>query len=327
VFNLVSVSLIKHGQASFNTMEVAGLSLVPIYLDDKKGTAGGAGGADTERDANGDLLRCAPDTDTDYRAARQRLLAAAGPAASAPTAASPAPSASAAASGAFSGESRMTVTTTVRVESKSPADGSGSAAASSAAAVVESTSSSTVTVPHGAIPPALAFRSWPPSTTFSPTLELHRNGSDHVTAAHRARTDPLLVTLFELPRADLEAYFVREHRYRFVEVDVDEFTPVHHPDGSVDDLTDVRRNPLTELSAAPDPARQTVRAITCLAYNDVEYRAARFSSAEAYRDMIGRYYGGRLWRNDLNPVRSYLRLCMQVRTSLLAACGAQWVRR
>ena len=91
----------------------------------------------------------------------------------------------------------------------------------------------------------------------------------------------LRVCLYEIPVAELPALYAREARLRLSSV---EYRP--------------------EVAAAAEG-----HALMCTEYSDAEYRRERAPLDEMYEREVGQYYGGRLYRDDLLPVPSYLYRC------------------
>lgn len=96
----------------------------------------------------------------------------------------------------------------------------------------------------------------------------------------------LSVCLFEIPLEELEPLAVREARLR---------------------LAPVRVDTLGGIDAAP------ATALLCLESSDDEYRErwCGGDDADAYHEQVGRWYDGRLYRDDCLPVPSYLLRCMR----------------
>ena len=91
----------------------------------------------------------------------------------------------------------------------------------------------------------------------------------------------LRVCLYEIPVGELPALYAREARLRLSSVE-------HRPE---------------VLAAAAG------HALMCTEYSDAEYRRERAPLDEVYEREVGQHYRGRLYRDDLLPVPSYLYRC------------------
>jgi len=98
--------------------------------------------------------------------------------------------------------------------------------------------------------------------------------------------EDMLVVLFEVDVEQLEGFYEREHRLNIIEAVVEELHP-----------------PLT--------TGETKRALLCTDFkNDEEYIQCKCAGEEDYQRRVGDFYKGRLWREDILPVRKYLSLCL-----------------
>ncbi len=95
----------------------------------------------------------------------------------------------------------------------------------------------------------------------------------------------LVCSLFNCPEADFPALYEREHRFRWTEV----------------------------VCQEADGRRITAR--MCTATTDSDYRLNKCVTPGEYQRRVGRYYGGRLWRDDLLPYPRYLGFCLQAAAS------------
>lgn len=90
----------------------------------------------------------------------------------------------------------------------------------------------------------------------------------------------IICSTFECPAEEWPELFEREHRFRWIEVDFQE----------MDDSAGTGR--------------------MCTEWTDEGYRAARIKDDEDYFNRVGRYYQGKLWRDDILPFPEYLQLCL-----------------
>lgn len=95
--------------------------------------------------------------------------------------------------------------------------------------------------------------------------------------------EEIVVTLFEIQSTpeSREAYVEREHEFRFLAVQCEDFSG----------------NPCPTL------------AVLCAAWNDESYREARCSDVE-FQQRYGRFGIEKVWRDDVLPCRAYLRHCI-----------------
>jgi len=100
-------------------------------------------------------------------------------------------------------------------------------------------------------------------------------------------SDEILVTVFEIPKDEYPEFKLREHRFRFVEV-----------------------------NAFSLDGKATWPATMCTEYTDEEYRKERFNSDEEYYQEVGQFYDGKLWRDDILPCRVYLKHCLTAAKSV-----------
>jgi len=59
----------------------------------------------------------------------------------------------------------------------------------------------------------------------------------------------------------------------------------------------------------------------CTAWSDEEYRKERICDEADYHEQVGRFYTGKLWRDDLLPVPRYLSLVVEAHRELDARLG------
>ena len=91
--------------------------------------------------------------------------------------------------------------------------------------------------------------------------------------------------LFDIPLEELDAYKVREARYKFVKVRVTD------AQSTVDDV------------------------LVCVEQTDAEYRATMPN--DVYEEHVGQFYQGQLWgRPDILPQRQYLVKCIEAATGM-----------
>uniref|UniRef100_A0A6B2LHV6 Gamma-glutamylcyclotransferase AIG2-like domain-containing protein n=1 Tax=Arcella intermedia TaxID=1963864 RepID=A0A6B2LHV6_9EUKA len=92
----------------------------------------------------------------------------------------------------------------------------------------------------------------------------------------------IIVTVFEIEKASLPAFYEREAEFRYLTVE-----------------------PLT-LDRRP----MGVSALMCGRFTDAEYRRERCPREEDYQRLWGRWGIERIWREDILPCRVYLRHCV-----------------
>ena len=100
-------------------------------------------------------------------------------------------------------------------------------------------------------------------------------------ATRKAEHIDILVTVFELPEEDMPQFYEREHKFRYIDVEYEELES-----GAIG------------------------TGIMCTEYSDQAYRQERFQSEKEYYQKVGRFYDGKLWRNDILPCRPYLKHCL-----------------
>ncbi|RTE64968.1 gamma-glutamylcyclotransferase [Amphritea opalescens] len=105
-----------------------------------------------------------------------------------------------------------------------------------------------------------------------------------------AATDSIICSQFECPVDDFAELYEREHRFRWVEVDT-------LPLGGTGDQTLLTKGRM------------------CTGYNDSDYRLNKCITPEDYELRVGRFYAGRLWRDDIRPFPRYLAFCLQAAES------------
>lgn len=91
----------------------------------------------------------------------------------------------------------------------------------------------------------------------------------------------LTAALIWIPASRAEGFFEREREFRVVEVEY------------------------SDLETA-----KVGRASLCTMWNDHDLRDS-FANEEEYELEIGQHYAGKLWREDILPVRAYLRCCLE----------------
>ena len=97
------------------------------------------------------------------------------------------------------------------------------------------------------------------------------------------------VCTFDCPENDFQELYEREHRFRWIEVQV------QNDDGT----TEVAR--------------------MCTENTDENYRLNKCVLPSTYQEYVGQYYSGRIWRDDILPNRRYLAFCINA----FAALGEQ----
>ena len=90
----------------------------------------------------------------------------------------------------------------------------------------------------------------------------------------------IICSTFECPAEEWPELFEREHRFRWIDVEFYEM------DGSVS------------------------MGKMCTEWTDEGYRAARIKDDADYFNRVGRYYQGKLWRDDILPFPEYLQMCL-----------------
>lgn len=113
-------------------------------------------------------------------------------------------------------------------------------------------------------------------------------GDVHIAScATRASPDTVMIcSAFECDDADLLNIFEREHRFKWIEVP---FTTLAGGDAGVGRM--------------------------CSEYSDVEYRLNKCVTDAEYQRRVGQFYGGKIWRDDIFPNRTYLGHCLRAATS------------
>lgn len=96
----------------------------------------------------------------------------------------------------------------------------------------------------------------------------------------------LIAAQFECSEADFLQLYEREHRYRWIEVDSQDWR-----------------------TGAPARGRM------CTGYSDLDYRLNKCVTEAEYERRVGRYYRGPLWRRDILPNPRYLAFCLQAAAS------------
>ncbi|NVK40049.1 MAG: gamma-glutamylcyclotransferase [Oceanospirillaceae bacterium] len=91
----------------------------------------------------------------------------------------------------------------------------------------------------------------------------------------------IVCSAFDCPESEFLELYEREHRFRWIEVEALE------ADGSC----------------------STGR--ICTRYSDDEYRLNKCITESEYERRVGRYYRGRLWRDDILPFPRYLSFCLR----------------
>ncbi|MFK7800138.1 MAG: gamma-glutamylcyclotransferase [Anaerolineae bacterium] len=87
-------------------------------------------------------------------------------------------------------------------------------------------------------------------------------------------------TTFECPSEEFPELFEREHRFKWVDVEFEEL------------------------------GGGFGRGIMCTEWTDDEYRTHRIKDDADYFNRVGRFYQGKLWRDDILPFPEYLQLCL-----------------
>jgi hypothetical protein len=95
----------------------------------------------------------------------------------------------------------------------------------------------------------------------------------------------MICTLFNCPEQEFQALFEREHRFLWIEVDCLE------ADGS------------------------TTKGRMCTGTTDSDYRLNKCVTKAEYLKRVGRYYGGKIWRDDILPYPRYLEFCLEAADS------------
>ena len=109
-------------------------------------------------------------------------------------------------------------------------------------------------------------------------------GDVHIAScATRISADTRMIgSAFECSDEDLVRIFEREHRFRWVQV---------------------------RFSALDGSGAGEGR--MCSEYNDVDYRLNKCVTDAEYERRVGRFYNGRIWRDDILPNRTYLGHCLR----------------
>jgi hypothetical protein len=90
----------------------------------------------------------------------------------------------------------------------------------------------------------------------------------------------IVCSAFECSEAEFLNIYEREHRFRWIEV---------------------------ALSSAVSQDAGRI----CTEYNDTDYRLNKCVTDKVYFERVGRYYTGKIWRNDILPNKRYLALCLK----------------
>ncbi|WP_432470494.1 gamma-glutamylcyclotransferase [Amphritea sp. HPY] len=99
----------------------------------------------------------------------------------------------------------------------------------------------------------------------------------------------IICSQFECSAEDFVELYEREHRFRWIEVDTVSLTG------------------------------EVARGRMCTGYDDLEYRLNKCITPQEYEVRVGRYYTGRIWRDDILPYPRYLAFCLQAAESQGAA--------
>lgn len=102
-------------------------------------------------------------------------------------------------------------------------------------------------------------------------------------ASCATRPDPavsIMVACFDCPDEDFWPLYEREHRYRWVEV------------------------------TGEDEHGEAVTGRMCTEWTDEDYRLNRCVTDAEYRERVGQYYDGPIWRDDILPFPTYLAHCL-----------------
>ena len=107
--------------------------------------------------------------------------------------------------------------------------------------------------------------------------------SDDISVASCAtRSDPRYAIgccVFDCTEEDFTKIYEREHRFRWIEVDVET------EDG-------------------------VVKGRMCTEYNDADYLLNKCVLPSAYFERVGQYYDKKIWRDDILPHKQYLAFCL-----------------
>ena len=90
----------------------------------------------------------------------------------------------------------------------------------------------------------------------------------------------IICSAFECNDEDFLEIYDREHRFRWIEIPVKEKTGM-------------------------------AMGRMCTEYNDEDYRLNKCITDAVYHARVGRYYMGKIWRNDILPNKRYLALCLK----------------
>lgn len=91
----------------------------------------------------------------------------------------------------------------------------------------------------------------------------------------------LIVSLFEIPYSEMDAFYEREDEFRFT----------------------------TVIPENMDGTSTNAEAIMCTRFSDEEYRK-RCKTEQVYYEKYGKYGIEKIWRDDILPCRVYLRHCV-----------------
>jgi len=95
----------------------------------------------------------------------------------------------------------------------------------------------------------------------------------------------IICSQFECSAEDFVELYEREHRFRWIEVDTVSLTG------------------------------EITRGRMCTGYDDLEYRLNKCITSQEYEVRVGRYYTGKVWRDDILPYPRYLAFCLQAAES------------
>ncbi|GGK54817.1 gamma-glutamylcyclotransferase [Amphritea balenae] len=95
----------------------------------------------------------------------------------------------------------------------------------------------------------------------------------------------IICSQFECSAEDFVELYEREHRFRWIEVD----TVMFNGEAGLGRM--------------------------CTGYDDLEYRLNKCITPQEYEVRVGRYYTGRIWRDDILPFPRYLAFCLQAAES------------
>ncbi|MDO6564361.1 gamma-glutamylcyclotransferase [Amphritea sp. 1_MG-2023] len=125
---------------------------------------------------------------------------------------------------------------------------------------------------------------------------LSRHGADPESAylascaTQVSAVDAIICSQFECSVEQFSALYEREHRFRWIEVDV---------------------QPLETIALD----KGLLKGRMCTEYSDDDYRLNKCITPQEYDARVGQYYDGALWRDDILPFPRYLAFCLQAATS------------